>query len=150
MKKLLCAALLVLAAAALAVSGSDALAQAELPQTEPGPLWTYITQTNPYTGWRMWPGKQAFYPGTRPHGALLTTYVNDTAFKAIEGGQKSLLPGSIIVKENYSPQKELMAITTMYKVIGYDPPHNNWFWVKYQPDGEVADYIWTQPLGAER
>ena len=31
-----------------------------------------------------------------------------------------------------------MAITVMYRTRGFDPQHNDWYWVKYNPDGTVA------------
>jgi len=53
-------------------------------------------------------------------------------------GKKGILPDeSIIVKENFGPDKKLAAITVMYKEKGYDPAHNDWFWAKYQPDGTI-------------
>ncbi|MBI2906786.1 MAG: cytochrome P460 family protein [Chloroflexi bacterium] len=85
----------------------------------------------------MWPGKQALYPGTEPHGALLTTYVTDGAFSAIDGKKGSIPNGSIIVKENYMPDKTLAAVTVMYKVKGYDSANNDWFWLKYAPNGAI-------------
>jgi hypothetical protein len=76
-----------------------------------------------------------------------------------------MLPdGAIIVKENYSADKKLGALTVMYKVKGYNPQAGDWFWVKYLPDGKVAvegkvdacinchasakanDYVGTAPL----
>ena len=37
--------------------------------------------------------------------------------------------GAIIVKENYTPAGELAATTVMYKKSGYNPDHNDWFWI---------------------
>lgn len=117
-----------------------------------------------YANWSMWPGKGQFYPGTMPHGALLTTYVTDNAFSAIAGKNGSMPAGSIIVKENYGPDRQLMALTIMYKAQGYDAAHNDWFWAKYTPDGRIDaegqvqmcidchaqkvdnDYLFTSPL----
>ena len=131
------------------------------PKADGKALYTYITKDNNYKNWKMWPGKGELYPGTEPHGALLTTYVIDNAFSAIEGKKGSLPEESIIVKENYSPDKKLGAITVMYKEKGYDAEHNDWFWAKYTPDGKIDaegkvkacydchgqrkdnDYIWT-------
>ncbi|MBI2861046.1 MAG: cytochrome P460 family protein [Chloroflexi bacterium] len=139
-------------------------AAAPTPATDGTSLYNYITQQNDYHKWKMWPGKQALYPGTEPHGALLTTYVTDNAFSAIDGKEGSIPNGSIVVKENYMPDKTLAAITVMYKVKGYDPEHNDWFWLKYAPDGKIDvsgkvdmcygchggkrdnDYIMTSPL----
>jgi hypothetical protein len=73
-------------------------------------------------------------------------------------------PNAIIVKENYMPDSTLAAVTVMYKVRGYDPTHNDWFWLKMSPadsvlaEGKVQgcidchagaasnDYIWTASL----
>lgn len=99
-------------------------------------LFQYIVSEK-YGDWKMWPGKEAFYPGTEPHGSLLTTYVTDGAFAAIESKQGSIPEGEIIVKENYTPERKLDALTVMYKVSGYDPASNDWFWVKYKPDGQI-------------
>ena len=92
---------------------------------------------NPYLGYHHWPGKEGFYKGIEPHGAILRTYVNPTAYLTIitKGGE--LPPGSIVVKENYMPNFDLAAITVMYKVKGYNPDANDWFWVKYAPDGKA-------------
>lgn len=101
-------------------------------------LYNYITNDSNYKMWQMWPGKEEFYPGKEPHGALLTTYVTDDGISAIESGAGTLPNGSIIVKENYLPDKTLAALTVMYKENGYDPEHNDWFWVKYLPNGTIA------------
>ena len=42
-----------------------------------------------------------------------------------------------IVKENYSPEKKLAAITVMYRITGFDPKADDWFWLKYGPDGTI-------------
>ena len=90
-------------------------------------LWESLDTMN-YTGWKMWPGKDALYKGTQPHGAFLTTYVNESAHAAIMGKKGGMPEGAIVVKENYSPQKELAAVTVMYKVKGYNPSVGDWFW----------------------
>ena len=95
------------------------------------------------------------YQGDDPHGALLTTHLNPAAFDAIGGAMPD---GAIIVKENYSPAGELGAVTVMYKKSGYNPDHNDWFWVKELADGAIekegkvmgcqdchvdgTDYVW--------
>ena len=101
-------------------------------------LWDYLKKENYAKNWKMWPGKKALYPGKEPHGALLTTYVNKTAYMAIEKKTGMLPDGAIIVKENYTPDKKLAALTVMYKVKGYNPAAGDWFWVKYLPDGKIA------------
>ncbi|MDW7726318.1 MAG: cytochrome P460 family protein [Candidatus Methanoperedens sp.] len=110
---------------------------AEIPEADGRALYNYITEENDYKNWRMWPGKSALYPGTEPHGVFLTTYVTDNAFSAIDGKMGSLPDGSIIIKENYNPDKELDSVTVMYKVKDFDPEHNDWFWLKYSSDGMI-------------
>ena len=44
---------------------------------------------------------------------------------------------AIVIKENYTPDRELVATTVMYKVPGYNEAHADWFFVKYRPDGTV-------------
>ncbi len=54
------------------------------------------------------------------------------------GNPADLPTGSVIVKENYDSEKELLGITVMYRAAGYYPKSGNWYWVKYNPDGTVA------------
>ncbi|MBI4286694.1 MAG: cytochrome P460 family protein [Chloroflexi bacterium] len=122
-------------AAILVVAGCKAAPR--LPPIDGTALYNYITKDNDYTKWKMWPGKSALYPGREPHGAMLTTYVTDNAFSAIQGKKGKIPEGSIIVKENYMPDRQLAAVTVMYKVKGFDPAHNDWFWLKYAPDGKI-------------
>jgi hypothetical protein len=110
----------------------------DLPAAEGKAVHQYITQTSPYEQWALWPGKDKLYKGTEPHGALLTTYVNEAALQALK--EKAPLPeGSIIVKENYMPDKKLAAVTVMYKKSGFNPQAGDFFWLKYAPDGKIED-----------
>jgi hypothetical protein len=113
---------------------------AETQVAEPGPdaaqLNEYITKSKPYTSWQLWPGKGKLYPGKEPHGSLLTTYVNETAYSSVKG-KKGMADGSIIVKENYTAAKKFVALTVMYKLKGYNPAGGNWFWAKYGQDGKA-------------
>lgn len=104
-----------------------------------GELWSKMQYENYRENWEMWPGKEAFYKGKEPHGVLLTTFVNDAVYKAIENKDKDgkMPPGAIIIKENYMPDKTLGAITVMHKIEGFNPEANDWFWVKFGPDGKV-------------
>jgi hypothetical protein len=100
-------------------------------------FWTYLTETNSYTGWGYWPGKYGMYPGKTPHGAYLKLYANGIALKAAREG-RPMPDGAILVKENYGKDKKtLMAVTPMHKVKGYNPNGGDWWWAKYGPNGEV-------------
>lgn len=107
------------------------------PAAEGQAVVDYLTQTNPYTSWPMWPDKQKLYPGQHPHGAYLTTYVSPGAYQAIRDQSGTIPAGEFIVKENYTKEKQLAAITVMYKKSGFDPASGDWFWLKYTPDGGI-------------
>ena len=115
------------------------------PQSLPAPnaqsVWSYL-QSAPYTDWPLFPGTSRFQPGRSPHGALLITYVNDTARNALTRRTGPFPPGplpagSIIVKENYTPDRTLDAVTVMYKSAGYNPEHGDWYWLKRAANGNV-------------
>ncbi len=107
---------------------------------EPGPdalkLNEYIIKYDPYRAWQLWPDKGRLYKGSQPHGALLTTFVNNAAYFSAKN-KKGMTDGSIIVKENYTADKKFVALSVMYKIKGYNPAGGDWFWAKYTPDGKV-------------
>lgn len=107
------------------------------PDTTGAAIWAHLQEENYRENWSLWPGTEAFYEGTQPHGMLLTTYVNDVALHAIESGASAMPDGAIIVKENYMPNRELGAITTMYKRHGYNGEHHDWFFSKHLPSGDL-------------
>jgi len=108
------------------------------PDTSGQAVLQYITRDNPYLQWQQWPGKEPFYPGREPHGSLLTTYVSPLAYYAIEEKGGEIPDTGMIVKENYTTEKKLLAVTVMYKRKGYNPEGGDWFWLKYTPDGTIA------------
>lgn len=110
--------------------------QAPGPDTTEAGFWTYLQEAD-YRNWSKWPGTAELYPGTEPHGMLLTTYVNDLARDALTNGAAMMPAGAIIVKENYMPDSTFAAVTAMHKASGYDPAHNNWYWAKWDPNGVV-------------
>ena len=107
-----------------------------MPQPDSGDLRHYVTSHMPYKKeFTIFPGTTEMYEGTEPHGSFLTVYVNDIALKSVKN--KKYSNNSIILKENYSPEKKLAAITVMYKVNGYNPEGGDWFWVEYDPAFKV-------------
>lgn len=113
-----------------------ALASEKLPAADGKEVVAYLNQAN-YPGWQLWPGKVKLYEGRHPHGAFLTTYVSKEAYQAIAGKTGIIPAGGFIVKENYTPEKQLDAITVMYRQTGYNADGGDWFWLKYKPDGSV-------------
>jgi len=111
-------------------------APADPPDTTGQALWAYVTKAD-YTSWPLWPGKKPFFRGEEPHGALLTVYVDPAVYRALTRRDSVMPAGSIIVKENFGPDRKLRAHTIMYKVPGYSPEHRDWFWGQYAADGKV-------------
>lgn len=112
--------------------------QTDLPEPTAEDVWGYLERVQYQKNWDYWPGKQELYQGQDPHGVRLTTYVNPAALDALGRKAEQMPTGAIIVKENYSPDAKLAAVTVMYKAQeGYNPEHNDWFWLKRQPDGTV-------------
>lgn len=108
-----------------------------LPDTTAAALWAFLQRVDYRSNWELWPGKGEKYQGQEPHGMLLTTYLNPAAHEALTGMAGSMPAGAVIVKENYMPDGTLAAVTTMYKVPGFNPDHNDWFFAKQGPDGSV-------------
>ncbi len=132
-------AFLVLAFFLLPALVSATAKMKDIPAAEGEELLSYVTEVNPYQDWDLWPGTEKLYQGTEPHGVLLTTYVNDKALKGIEEDmlEEGMPYGSIIVKENYSAEEELMAVTSMYKMKGFNPEAGDWFWIQHKADKEI-------------
>lgn len=100
-------------------------------------LWNSIQKDDYRNTWKDYPGKEKIYKGAHPHGAYLTTYVNGPAMDGLSTKAMELPYGSILIKENYKPDKTLAAITVMERVKGYNPDAGDWFWVKFSPKGDI-------------
>jgi hypothetical protein len=142
MKPITAILILVALAAVMAITsgqmGQKAQSNAMMPDADGKALWKYITETNPYLGWAIWPGFATMQKGQSPHGAWIKYYVNGIAMKAARAGQDSMPYGAILVKENYAKDKKtLESLTPMYRVKGYNPDAGDWFWAKFSPDGKI-------------
>ena len=135
------------------LSNRQATQEMKMPFGDPGSvaysgsLWAAMTSAR-LTGAQARADKP--YKGQAPHGAILETITSAVTV----GGHK----GKVVVKRNYGPggistrdvsrnrAKHLKAITVMFKrEKGYDPENNDWFWVKYKPDGSLH----TNPKGMQ-
>ncbi|MEM7312798.1 MAG: cytochrome P460 family protein [Planctomycetota bacterium] len=97
-------------------------------------LWSYLERTK-YQYWSPGPGEtDGFYNAQDPHGPFVKKYINRKA----AGNMGELPSGSILVTENFNPNRTLNAITVMFKVEGYNPDASDWYWIAYNPDGTVA------------
>jgi hypothetical protein len=108
----------------------------KLPAADGKAVIAYLNEAR-YQSWQFWPGKPKFYPGRFPHGSLLTTYVSEGTYRAVQDKVGRIPSGGFVVKENYTPEKQLVAITVMYKLAGYNAEGGDWFWLKDLPDGSI-------------
>jgi len=122
--------------------GTDSRVEEEPdPEATGEALWDHLQQENYQNSWNLWPGTEELYDGGTAHMEpfLMTTYLNSIALDAIMDGSGILPDGSIIVKETYAPQDSTFeAVTTMYKVEGYNPDANDWFWLMNSPEGMIG------------
>ena len=135
----------VIAACGSSDSEEDAQAAVTSADTTGAAIWAHIQESNYQTEWQLWPEKGRLYTGQVPHGMLLTTYLNSVAYEALTSGAAAMPAGAIVVKENYMPDSTLAAVTTMYKVTGYNAEHSDWFFTKHLASG-VLD---TMPNGMD-
>ena len=100
-------------------------------------LWERISKEDNYKKYPTWPEYEGMQPGKSPHGRFHKIYINPRLRNSLPLKEKITPIGSIIVKENYTPDEELGAYTVMAKVKDYNTNHNDWFWVKYDKNGKV-------------
>ena len=100
-------------------------------------LWERITKEDNYKKYPYWPDYEGMQPGKSPHGRLHKIYINPRLRNSLPLKEKITPIGSIVVKENYTPDKELVAYTVMAKVKDFDKKNNDWFWAKFDKSGKV-------------
>lgn len=133
------------AALALLITGCPAATPVndEVPSAEETPsaakLFTLVTETDPFETWAQFPGLEGTVESAAPHGPMSRTWINEEVESALTNYTGSLPVGSVIVKENLgeSDTDKANSWTIMWKVTGFDPDHNDWFWANITPEGVV-------------
>lgn len=95
---------------------------------------TLSDEIDGYQTWGTVPGFEEWEVGTSVHGDYVKYFINATASNNL----RELPSGSIIVKEGYSRDRELKAVTVMKRIEGFDPEAGDWFWARYTPDGSLT------------
>ncbi len=108
-----------------------------LPEPRSAAVWPYLQAQEYQKKWTLMPGTTAQMAGNSPHGAFITTYVNDIALNAINAKRGAIPPGGMVVKENYMPDRTLAAVTLMYKADGFNPDAGDWYWMQRTANGNV-------------
>lgn len=132
-------AVLALAAASCGDSEREVSPLPGLPEPNAAAVLDYLEQADYRDSWELWPGLGERYPASEPHGKLLTTYLNPVALEAVMANEVPLPNGAIIMKENYNEDGSFFEDTVMYKVEGYNPEHNDWFWLQVGADGSMLE-----------
>ena len=114
--------------------GSFTMAEDAMPKPDGDALYNYISKVSPYSKWSYWPDHEGMLEGRAPHAPQHKVFVNQ---QGIDSKKPPVQFGTIQVKENYSPDNELKAITVMYKIKDYNPKDGDWFWAKYSASGET-------------
>lgn len=100
-------------------------------------VYAYLTLSNDYRTFSLVPGEKGIREGRSPHGALVRTRVNAIGLQAMKQGLRQLPHGSIVVKENFNRDQELLALTVMMKVTNSFPGAGDWYWARFSTqDGE--------------
>lgn len=117
---------------------SNVLPIIELKELSGERVWQRITEESDFRNYPYWPGHEGEHPGQAPHGNFHTIFINPRLEQALPLPDKTAPPGSIIVKSNCDIDKKNEVLTIMVKVEGYDPEHGDWFWMKSDPEGNIA------------
>ncbi len=101
-------------------------------------LFTRITVADPFEDWEQFPEAQGIVPSAPPHGDRTDIRINDVVSTALDNFSGPLPDDSIIVKKNIGGEGDKVdALTVMWKVVGFNPDNNDWFWANLSLDGQV-------------
>ena len=110
-------------------------------------LFQLITQTDPLTGYTLFPNVEEFTEGrlngSEAHRPIVRVSMNARALGALQGGRlptAARFPdGSIILKE-VRPRADAPATlyAVMYKDAGNTFAGDGWLWAEFSPDGSVG------------
>ncbi|MBI4557448.1 MAG: Ig-like domain-containing protein [Candidatus Hydrogenedentes bacterium] len=103
-------------------------------------LLEFITKEDPYDEWTQFPDAQGSFDSSPPHGPKSRVFINGVVNDALAANFTGSLPdGSIIVKESFDENmvESGDSLTVMWKVDGFNPDANDWFWSMNSSDGKV-------------
>jgi len=85
-----------------------------------------------------------FFGGAKPHGTILEVAYQDltvaghTGFVVVKRNYDG--PGVSVDAVSRDRRRFLSSVTVMFRrEKGYDPDNQDWFWVKYRPDGRLFE-----------
>ncbi len=102
-------------------------------------LFTRVTETDPFDQWGHFSDVDDPLESAPPHGPQSRVFINDVVAAALSDFTGQLPADSIIVKQNIGEDTAVTeaALTIMWKVPGFDPDNNDWFWANISLGGDV-------------
>ncbi len=88
-----------------------------------------------YQGWKTPDWVEGYNESVHPLPAYVKYYVNDIGMSDIDDPPN----GSVFVKEQFDEDKQLIGLTVMKKIDGYDPENKDWFWAIADASGGVTN-----------
>lgn len=114
--------------------------------TSDAALFKLITETDPFSGYTLFPNADAVTKGTlngsEAHQPLVRVSINAKALSALQGGKlpagAKFPDGSVIVKEIRNTSGVTTEMTVIYKDSGNALAGNGWLWADFSPTGSVG------------
>lgn len=108
-------------------------------------FFTFVTQTQPFSGYAPFPnlnvGPDGTLPASSAHQPLIRVVLNAVAAGALQNGRlppgTAFPDGSVIFKEVLSSSRVVSVDAVMYKDRTNTNAGNGWLWAEYRPDGGV-------------
>lgn len=79
--------------------------------------------------------EEGFFESEHPLPEYVKYYINDIAHDSFE----KPADGAVFVKEQFNKDKELIGLTVMKKIEGYDPENNDWYWAIADKSARVTN-----------
>jgi hypothetical protein len=109
-------------------------------------LFKLITETDPFSGYTLFPNADAVARGTlngsEAHQPLVRVSINAKALNALQGGKlpagAKFPDGSVIVKEIRNTSGVTTEMTVIYKDNSNPLAGKGWLWADFSPSGSVG------------
>lgn len=97
-----------------------------------------------YADWQTPDWVAGYTESVHPIPAYVKYYVNTAGMSDIDNPPN----GSIFVKEQFDEDKQIIGLTVMKKIDGYDPANKDWYWAIADTDARITnagklDSSWT-------
>jgi hypothetical protein len=88
-----------------------------------------------YATWETPDWVEGYTESVHPLPAYVKYYVNEKGMSDIDNPPD----GSIFVKEQFDEDKNIIGLTVMKKIDGYDPENKDWYWAIADTDARITN-----------